>query len=524
MLSSPLLVSCLAVLAAAATSGAGAAPSSRALHAANSTKLHYSNHIFNAIHSSMRQWGSSLNHNGMSFFLATVPEGTQLYHGTHSPEPVKGTEWLAFEPEHAMLFAGPKRFGPPPGRDGRHRKPGRPGDGPHRPPEHRPRDEIQKPLRGHHDDEHEHPPHPPHPPHSGEAGWLHTYAARKDLRLLYIDGMSAAKSNKGVFDTQDRILFNDTLHGPGFLEYERAKKVCEIAQRDWDDRIDGVIRMEAGFEIILCSFARDLDVVRITRAKGGDVPPMPGPGMDKYPEDMFLYYKAITSRYHGIGGDRVRLNYDHFVTAFAYGLDLFHGGELPRLVNLSKESLEPIRRDLYNLVMTHDAREESFNWQGVVDMIVTRYANELKYLVSGELSTTKLLHAELDRFLRPFIDYDVRNMTREVERCATQFTPKHAPKNTLAAAVVHDVSSTICSTLFSALAEDDHGTAVAKIQELIDYLAWTTWKECQGCGYHAVCFIPIWPVGSYEDREHPRCRDELPRMDSGRYYWDDWMS
>lgn len=72
------------------------------------------NHIFNAIHSSMRQWGSSLNHNGMSFFLATVPEGTQLYHGTWDPDFVKGMQWLAFEPEHALIFAGPRR-GPPPG-------------------------------------------------------------------------------------------------------------------------------------------------------------------------------------------------------------------------------------------------------------------------------------------------------------------------------------------------------------------------------------------------------------------------
>ncbi|KAJ9620130.1 hypothetical protein H2203_007895 [Taxawa tesnikishii (nom. ined.)] len=73
------------------------------------------NHIFNAIHSSMRQWGSSLNHNGMSAFLATVPEGVQLYHGTSNSEPVEGMEWLAFEPEHALLFARPR--GPPPGRE-----------------------------------------------------------------------------------------------------------------------------------------------------------------------------------------------------------------------------------------------------------------------------------------------------------------------------------------------------------------------------------------------------------------------
>jgi hypothetical protein len=40
--------------------------------------------IFNAIHSAMRQWGSSLNHNGMSFFLATVPEGQLFYHGSQN--------------------------------------------------------------------------------------------------------------------------------------------------------------------------------------------------------------------------------------------------------------------------------------------------------------------------------------------------------------------------------------------------------------------------------------------------------
>jgi hypothetical protein len=75
-------------------------------------RVHNANHLFNAIHSSMRQWGSSLNHNGMPFFLATVPAGTQLYHGTSRSEPIEGMEWLAFEPEHGLLFARPNR-GPP---------------------------------------------------------------------------------------------------------------------------------------------------------------------------------------------------------------------------------------------------------------------------------------------------------------------------------------------------------------------------------------------------------------------------
>jgi hypothetical protein len=34
-----------------------------------------------------------------------------------------------------------------------------------------------------------------------------TYAAAKDLRLLYLDGMSAAKTSKGTLDSQDAVLF-----------------------------------------------------------------------------------------------------------------------------------------------------------------------------------------------------------------------------------------------------------------------------------------------------------------------------
>lgn len=79
----------------------------------------HANHIFNAIHNSMRQFGSSLHHNGMSFFIATVPAGTHLYHsGMYDDKAVQGTEWLAFEPEHALIFThnpGPKnRPRPPP--------------------------------------------------------------------------------------------------------------------------------------------------------------------------------------------------------------------------------------------------------------------------------------------------------------------------------------------------------------------------------------------------------------------------
>lgn len=333
----------------------------------NDVPIKNENYIFNVIQDSMRQWGSSLHHNGVSFFLASVPAGTQFYHGTSKATPVNGTEWLAFEPEHAMVFARPRR-GPPP-----HLPPDdddtEPQDGGH--------GELRK--REHHDADEKHHGlpggRPPKVFDENESGYLHTYAAAKDLRLLYLDGMSAAKTSKGTLDSQDAILFNGALdNSPGRgngQENERARLACEMAEKEWEGRIDGVLRMEAGFEIILCGFERDLTPVRITQVKqkpeeqrgprgnrkhgdrdgpheegddkhhnghgprkeeddgkrhgpggpgGPGGPPHGGPGGGP---DSSRWMRAITARYNGIGGNRVSLNFNHFVTAFSHNVDLF---------------------------------------------------------------------------------------------------------------------------------------------------------------------------------------------------------
>ena len=44
-------------------------------------------HIFNAIHSAGRQWGSALKHNGFSFFPVVMPKGSLLYHGGSIAQP-----------------------------------------------------------------------------------------------------------------------------------------------------------------------------------------------------------------------------------------------------------------------------------------------------------------------------------------------------------------------------------------------------------------------------------------------------
>ncbi|KAE8152231.1 hypothetical protein BDV25DRAFT_128130 [Aspergillus avenaceus] len=452
------------------------------------------NHIFNAIHSSMRQWGSSLQHNGMSFFLATVPAGTQFYHGNASPDPVNGTDWLAFEPEHAMVFARPFPPGPPPGKG--------------------PKRMSQSPMQPERKESEKGPK---------EAGWLHTYTAAKDLRLLYIDGMSAGKTENGTLDSQDRILLRDALEGrPGMLERERADLFCGMARENYQGRLDGVIRMEAGFEIILCDFARDLHEVRVTRVKSDGKDRHPRARKGKGKPDGSLWFKAIAARYNGIGGNRVILNYDNFVTAYVYGLDLFRSStSLPRLQHLFADELGPIRNDLDRLIMDHDPKDSTFNWQAIADMVVQRYAHELKYLASGQLSTLQDLHNEIENSLGPFIDYNDRNPALEADRCSMQFFPMGIRADGLAGEAVRSVARSICSTLVEAWDQTDYNTATAQLRALVDYLAWSTWKECRGCADNEICVIPIWPMGTVEDYENPQCRDASRPNGKGRRYWGD---
>ncbi|KAJ5428152.1 hypothetical protein N7445_009606 [Penicillium cf. griseofulvum] len=520
-------------------------PSSALSTAPNNVPNKNANHIFNVIQDSMRQWGSSLHHNGVSFFLTGVPAGTQFYHGNSKASPVNGTEWLAFEPEHAMVFARPRRSPPPhlpPDDAGIERQDG--GHG-----------ELRK--RKHHDSDEKHPgppgDHPSKAFDENQAGYLHTYAAAKDLRLLYLDGMSAAKTSKGTLDSQDVVLFNDSFGdhpGQGGQESERARLACKMADNEWKGRIDGVLRMEAGFEIILCHFERDLTPVRITQVKqhpeerrghqdnckyGGrdgsreegdgkhhnshgpkkeEDGKGHGPGGPANGPNSSRWMRAITARYNGIGGNRVSLNFNHFVTAFSHNIDLFQDNStLPRLTSISPEERAVLRAEVTNLIMTHHPADACEDWQAITDMIVTRYSKELSYFASGSIDTIERLHSEIERILSPFIDYS--------ERCATQFLPPFSLENGgIAAHTVYDVARRICSALVEVGKEQDLKSAVQVVQNLVDYLDWATWKECRGCAANEICVVPIWPMGTVQDYNSPECKDASnPYARGGDNYW-----
>jgi len=300
-----------------------------------------------------------------------------------------------------------------------------------------------------------------------------------------------------------------------------------MATETWQGKVQGFIRMEAGFEVIMCSFKQNLDLVHIVMA--GPIAPdgrEPGSNDPSFDHWSWNWVKSIATRYDGIGGERVRLDYDHFVTSFGYDLDLFRRDDnLPRLENLSVASLDKIRADVDAMVRDWNPslelyKDDSINWQSIADMVVERYANELRYLTSGKLTTSEQFFDELGQFLCVYIDSDIRNTTAEIDRCTEQFVPGELglPKS-VSGRAVYSIAKNICSTLLTAydmriLVQD----SVESLKLLIKYLDWTIWRRCPECPLDKICFIPVWPFGAPEDREHPQCRNAA-EIEGRMGYW-----
>ena len=323
-------------------------------------------------------------------------------------------------------------------------------------------------------------------------------------------------------------------------EFKRAEGMCNMTSTLWEGKIDGILRMEAGFEIILCDFQKHLertDIVAVSpEERHGGSPGWPG---------SWQYLKALTSRYNGIGGGRVSLDLDDFISVFAYPYidDLFDNDvqsdyAMPRLQNVKEADRLRVKDDITDMILRKDWAEEkqSQDWQALADMVVVRYSKSLHYLHSAqEIREDKnTLAVYLKTLLRPFIDDTSRNAKLEIQRCIAQLIPilptTPQPAAPLAHLALYSITYSICDTLLTALSIASSPTshasftsvyashAIELVDDLVEYLQWTTWKECGTCEDEEVCYIPIWPMGSHEDHKNPQCRGEADIKGRGGYW------
>lgn len=514
--------------------------------------------IFNSIHSATRQWGSSLNHNGMAMIPAKVPKGTLLYHGTHSSD-VRTTslEWLAFEPEHSEVFCTSWHSL-------------------HRTQTAKQSKKVvsdQAVLHGsdkwqQQSDSLESTKTP------AVRGYLRTYQANRDLNLLYLDGMSAGKGCIGPMDTQDLIIrmINGTSPcdslAADIIEYD-VKRVGEICDVLTPLGYDGILRMEAGFETVYCDFS-DGGLHLLSQ--------MRRPFWDEmkawYPIQRLVFHmaRAATQHYNGmVGAFQVQLDFSRMVSAYFYPINATktevvadkqaRGRLLPRLSSTTNHERQAIRRRVQEVAVRRD--RPGIDWQSVVDAIVSRYADRLNMLSS--LSPARL-HADASRFAAeifvatntyvnfPSTKDDVTAMMMEAEvvahrRCRTHYLQSleatrssFTPEDHLIYAAITEVTGSICGALFQARShlrdayqselheEESRGVKLAraaetsqqKFRSLVSDLQWTQWERCSGCAVDELCFLPMFPFGSLADGHGPRCLNETG-LDQGlslsNNYW-----
>ncbi|KAL8330859.1 hypothetical protein RB593_001691 [Gaeumannomyces tritici] len=538
--------------------------------------------IFNAVHSAARQWGSSLDHNGMSFFLATVPEGSVFFHGDSKPDRPEGVEWLAFEIEHAQVFArseDPENWPPQASRHDLLRYEGhgsksllvqaapRPAvpDYQQRPMALSDGDSSEPDEHGDDDDDDDDRRRRSRRFRPGR-GYLHTYRAQRQLNLLYIDGMAAGKCAYGPLDTQNYVLLDWDVSRPdaGWNdELARAKQLCDVANT-WGDAgtpIDGFVRMEAGFEIIYCHFEEGggLEPVAVDAS-----PFMNETGWVDWEVSRFEWIRASTLRYNGLPADRITIDWSSMVSVFFYDVNITNPDpkrpELPRVLNTTARERQAIKQRVGEVLQERHpanrhgeaAARTNINWQGVVDMIVTRYSDRLALLASGDLSAGES-RSMVNFLLSPFTDAagGPAPYRPSLERCASLHLGPALARNGTSAwtaqdelidAAVGAVSRRICQVLVDAWValggsgsrrgqqrrqeeQEEVGEETVKVDEwvagLVGELGWTTWRECGKCASpREVCFVAMFPLGGPEDHYAPRCRNatELGRG-GGMSYW-----
>ncbi|PFH61971.1 hypothetical protein XA68_15633 [Ophiocordyceps unilateralis] len=504
--------------------------------------------IFNAVNSAGRQWGSGLNHNGFSFFSAVIPAGTLFYHGTHHDFPPSTPDWLAFEIEHAETFA--TRSTAPSRRHGGGDGGGDDDEGGAY--ERRQGMHHQKTLRrskSSQRDTHEEEKiedderrDDGHVLSKDDQGYLHTYQTSRDIALLYADGMSGAKTSMGTLDSQDLILRENKTGNSGFRdETGRAADICRIIQ-PWG--YAGLIRMEAGYEIIYCDFHTNLRLVSVRRTLST------ADRVGNNTLHVAQYARAVTERYDGVGADRLKIDFSSMVSGFFFPINISNTDPLrPDLIRLGAadvEDLEDIKAYLPRVAS--QSRRFTVDWQAVTDMVIRRLANRLALMASGEelsdfefideLETTVLIYIDAPPPSGDSSPIQASGLRQNpIELCtqhfllpSTLFRDEWTESDKLIHAAIESVMHDTCRTLLSIRTslvraspkntnndyvkasdeDDDLGAAVAvgrrDVKHLLQRLAWSEWRKVRPCPIGDVMFSVMWPLGFEEDYWSPGCR------------------
>ncbi|KAF9449769.1 hypothetical protein P691DRAFT_702678 [Macrolepiota fuliginosa MF-IS2] len=316
---------------------------------------------FLSVASLLQHWPNTLYRNGHTLVPGTIPPGTLLYHGTPVHEIPSGPNWVATDPEHANLF-----------------------------------------CRGTEE----------------EGGWQLTLMAMRELNVLYFDGSSAAKMKTGTMDSQDLVIWGEVKPEWYFEESKRVKELCVWGA---EKGLDGFVRMEMDFEIMLCDFNKGVQVASFLNlpASGPARIPVPSPPPHFETPHPNLPTDSPPPLSSSLGGPRGKQStlvtesgswHNHYPGESRIHLDLtrlisFYDVELfpslipsrigkprweHRLEEISKGDVRRLYERLNDVLNPGGGRSigSGVDWKALVRVIMNRYGKRLEllqYVLQGNL-------------------------------------------------------------------------------------------------------------------------------------------
>ncbi|KAG5636714.1 hypothetical protein H0H81_007110 [Sphagnurus paluster] len=285
-----------------------------------------------------------------------------LYHGTRLSEVPAVPEWLATDPEHSYLFT---MSGP------------------------------------------------------GKGSRQFTFVTTRPLKVLYFDGSSAAKMKGGPLDSQD-ILWS----GDPFTQWDERSRINGLC--DWGKQfgLDGFVRMEMDFEVMLCDFSDGLEIVSQLDLVSSRKPHRSSSDNTTKADEISQLVTTVieTGSWHNHypGDPRIELDFSRLVSFYDTSL-------APSLVpsrrqqkryehrpgGVSAIDVQAVRQRLAD-ALTTTGNGSGIQWKSLFRIITLRYADRLemiRYLLNtteaetsrSPVETAKLVQQQLRISLTPYI-------------------------------------------------------------------------------------------------------------------------
>lgn len=332
-----------------------------------------SSFMFNSINSFLKQKDCDVFPVGVSYVPASIPKDTVVYHaGSGIPE---SYEWVAMDVEFSMNFAERSRSAFRGSAQVEHQRDLKlhPRDN----KKYGPREdinfcEVSKDME-------------PFEMQRSKPGkekaptTLMSFRLKHDLdKLIYLDGASASKTSEtGEMDTQ-ALLYNQIKKThPDFddgsekfmIERDYAEKICK-----WGEPlgIQGYVRLELGFEFVLCDFNEHLEMIsNVSVASANKFLDLPEPieiskdnGWPINCTDGFLIKEELTADQRKIL-ELEDLRYNHLSS-----LDAMNGWEWLKAGNKHNKGEDKINLDYRYLVSAINKTEldvDNYKWKIVDD-------------------------------------------------------------------------------------------------------------------------------------------------------------